>query len=253
MMNRPFLYLPIWFIIGVISNLIESLAATNLKIVEDAADIVAGPRFRHRTSRKRHAWWTADRQRRFMAARNSPPELTASFEKMPEEEWPLEDIDFLHDGPGKTGSGEPIGNQDRGLRTRAKGRCNRCVSTALVPDEHADIDDDRTDREREEGDSDRRESDLPFARCPPGRAAQVRRIVGKRRVSADSRRTRDRVLVDAPAAHFRRLDHDRESTPVKITFRLLSGAFARQDRSASRRSMNPRAENHSFAFSLNRK
>ena len=46
-------------------------------------------------------------------ARNSLPELMASFEDVPEEECPTEEIDYLDDRTGETGSGEPIA-ADRG-------------------------------------------------------------------------------------------------------------------------------------------
>jgi len=48
------------------------------------------------------------------AARNSLPDLMASFEDVPEEECPCEDIDYLDGRLGETGSGEPIDDGDRG-------------------------------------------------------------------------------------------------------------------------------------------
>jgi hypothetical protein len=48
------------------------------------------------------------------AARNSLPELMASFEDVPEEECPTEEIDYLDERLGETGSGEPISDHDRG-------------------------------------------------------------------------------------------------------------------------------------------
>jgi hypothetical protein len=47
-------------------------------------------------------------------ARNSLPELMASFEDVPGEECPCDGIDFLDQHVGETGSGEPIGDLDRG-------------------------------------------------------------------------------------------------------------------------------------------
>lgn len=47
-------------------------------------------------------------------ARQELPGLMASFEDVPEEECPTEDIDFLDDRLGETGSGEPISDADRG-------------------------------------------------------------------------------------------------------------------------------------------
>jgi hypothetical protein len=38
----------------------------------------------------------------------------ASFEDVPDEECPTEEIDYLDDRLGETGSGEPISDQDRG-------------------------------------------------------------------------------------------------------------------------------------------
>jgi hypothetical protein len=48
------------------------------------------------------------------AARNSLPALMASFEDVPEEDCPTEEIDFLDERLGETGSGEPISDEDRG-------------------------------------------------------------------------------------------------------------------------------------------
>jgi len=48
------------------------------------------------------------------SARNNLPKLMASFVDVPEEECPTEDVDFLDDRLGETGSGEPISDQDRG-------------------------------------------------------------------------------------------------------------------------------------------
>src|SRR4051812_48349810 len=47
-------------------------------------------------------------------ARNELPGLMASFEDVPEEDCPTEDIDFLDGRLGETGSGEPIEDHDRG-------------------------------------------------------------------------------------------------------------------------------------------
>jgi hypothetical protein len=47
-------------------------------------------------------------------ARNELPQLMASFEDVPEDECPTEDIDFLDDRLGETGTGDPISDQDRG-------------------------------------------------------------------------------------------------------------------------------------------
>lgn len=47
-------------------------------------------------------------------ARNELPVLMASFEDVPQEDCPTEEIDFLDDHLGETGSGEPIGDQERG-------------------------------------------------------------------------------------------------------------------------------------------
>jgi hypothetical protein len=47
-------------------------------------------------------------------ARNELPGLIASFEDVPEEECPTEDIDFLDDRLGETGSGDPISDSERG-------------------------------------------------------------------------------------------------------------------------------------------
>lgn len=47
-------------------------------------------------------------------ARNELPLLMASFEDVPEDECPTEDIDFLDDRLGETGSGDPISDQERG-------------------------------------------------------------------------------------------------------------------------------------------
>ena len=48
------------------------------------------------------------------AARNSLPDLIASFEDVPEKECPSEDIDYLDGRLGETGSGDPISDADRG-------------------------------------------------------------------------------------------------------------------------------------------
>jgi hypothetical protein len=48
------------------------------------------------------------------AARNSLPALMASFEDVPEEDCPTEEIDFLDERLGETGSGAPISDEDRG-------------------------------------------------------------------------------------------------------------------------------------------
>jgi hypothetical protein len=47
-------------------------------------------------------------------ARNELPALMDAFEDVPEEECPTEDIDFLDERLGETGSGEPITDQERG-------------------------------------------------------------------------------------------------------------------------------------------
>jgi hypothetical protein len=47
-------------------------------------------------------------------ARIELPGLLASFEDVPEKECPTEDIDYLDDRLGETGSGEPIGDEERG-------------------------------------------------------------------------------------------------------------------------------------------
>ena len=47
-------------------------------------------------------------------AANELPGLIASFEDVPEEECPTEEIDYLDDRLGEAGSGEPIGDQERG-------------------------------------------------------------------------------------------------------------------------------------------
>ena len=46
-------------------------------------------------------------------ARNSLPELMASFEDVPEEDCPTEDIDFLDDRLGEAGAGEPVSDEER--------------------------------------------------------------------------------------------------------------------------------------------
>ena len=46
-------------------------------------------------------------------ARAELPALMASFEDVPEEECPTEDIDYLDDRLGETGSGDPIPDHDR--------------------------------------------------------------------------------------------------------------------------------------------
>ena len=184
--------------------------ATKLKVVEDVADIVPAPKvpdFEPAPTRKRHAGWTAERQRKFIerlaltgnagdacasvgvasssayrlrnkagaqsfarawdaalrlcttrlavigldravngrverfykdgelmmerrspsartlaaaagdpreAARNSLPDLMATFENVPEEECPFEPIDYLDGRLGETGSGEPVSDEERG-------------------------------------------------------------------------------------------------------------------------------------------
>jgi hypothetical protein len=47
-------------------------------------------------------------------ARNSLPDLMASFEDVSEDDCPTEDIDFLDDRLGEAGSDEPISDADRG-------------------------------------------------------------------------------------------------------------------------------------------
>jgi hypothetical protein len=47
-------------------------------------------------------------------ARAELPGLMASFEDVPEEECPTEEIDYLDERLGETGSGEPITDQERG-------------------------------------------------------------------------------------------------------------------------------------------
>jgi hypothetical protein len=46
-------------------------------------------------------------------ARNELPALMDAFEDVPEEECPTEDIDFIDERLGETGSGEPITDDDR--------------------------------------------------------------------------------------------------------------------------------------------
>jgi hypothetical protein len=46
-------------------------------------------------------------------ARRELPGLIASFEDVPSEECPTEDVDYLDDRLGETGSGEPIGDEER--------------------------------------------------------------------------------------------------------------------------------------------
>jgi hypothetical protein len=46
-------------------------------------------------------------------ARNDLPALTASFTEVPVEECPCEPIDYLDERLGETGSGEPIGDDER--------------------------------------------------------------------------------------------------------------------------------------------
>ena len=58
-----------------------------------------------------HALATGDLREK---ARRELPVLMASFEDVPEEECPTEDIDFLDDRLGETGSGAPITDQERG-------------------------------------------------------------------------------------------------------------------------------------------
>jgi hypothetical protein len=60
---------------------------------------------------KAHALATGDPRDQ---ARRELPGLMDSFEDVPEEECPTEDIDFLDDWLGETGSGEPIRDLDRG-------------------------------------------------------------------------------------------------------------------------------------------
>jgi hypothetical protein len=47
-------------------------------------------------------------------ARKDLPQLMQAFEDVPEEECSTEDVDFLDERLGETGSGEPIGDQERG-------------------------------------------------------------------------------------------------------------------------------------------
>ena len=47
-------------------------------------------------------------------SRNQLPALMASFEDVSEEDCPTEDIDYLDEHLGETGSGEPISDQERG-------------------------------------------------------------------------------------------------------------------------------------------
>ncbi|HZC38035.1 MAG TPA: hypothetical protein VE221_05095 [Sphingomicrobium sp.] len=47
------------------------------------------------------------------AARHELPALIASFEDVPEEECPTEDMDYYDDRLGETGSGQPIGDDER--------------------------------------------------------------------------------------------------------------------------------------------
>ena len=42
------------------------------------------------------------------------PQLMASFEDVPEEDCPTEDVDFIDERTGETGSGEPISDFERG-------------------------------------------------------------------------------------------------------------------------------------------
>jgi hypothetical protein len=60
---------------------------------------------------KAHALASGDPREK---ARHELPQLMASFEDVPEEECPTEDIDYLDDRLGETGSGEPISDQERG-------------------------------------------------------------------------------------------------------------------------------------------
>jgi hypothetical protein len=60
---------------------------------------------------KAHAAATGDPRDK---ARNSLPDLMASFEDVSEDDCPTEDIDFLDDRLGEAGSGEPISDADRG-------------------------------------------------------------------------------------------------------------------------------------------
>jgi hypothetical protein len=47
-------------------------------------------------------------------ARRELPILLDSFEDVPEEECPTEDIDYLDERLGESGSGKPIGDLERG-------------------------------------------------------------------------------------------------------------------------------------------
>lgn len=60
---------------------------------------------------KAHALATGDPRDK---ARNALPDLMASFADVPEEDCPTEDIDYLDDRLGETGSGEPISDAERG-------------------------------------------------------------------------------------------------------------------------------------------
>lgn len=59
---------------------------------------------------KAHAAATGDPRE---AARNELPELMAAFEDVSEEDCPTEDIDFIDERLGETGSGQPIGDDER--------------------------------------------------------------------------------------------------------------------------------------------
>lgn len=47
-------------------------------------------------------------------ARSDLPQLMATFEDVPEQECPTEDIDYLDERLGEAGSGEPVSDQERG-------------------------------------------------------------------------------------------------------------------------------------------
>jgi hypothetical protein len=47
-------------------------------------------------------------------ARRDLPQLMATFEDVPEEECPTEDIDYLDERLGEAGTGEPVSDQERG-------------------------------------------------------------------------------------------------------------------------------------------
>jgi hypothetical protein len=58
-----------------------------------------------------HALATGDPREK---ARRELPVLMAGFEDVSEEDCPTEGIDYLDERLGETGSGEPIGDQERG-------------------------------------------------------------------------------------------------------------------------------------------